>query len=360
MNNLYDLIPNITSFLPQSASLRRVSRAWETGVNIQQRVAIDRLNSEYSGINMTIDGNEYSTLYTKLRQAILDGDSEIVQSVTGTGGYLPIPWDLYATDIGIEIVRENNPNIQEIYKAISPRWSMNARVICDILSHGGLNRESNIPLKYYMPFLRDHMDGEMLYTFESPLDSLILLWNNQDNDLPDNDNLYMMGMGRYFSAESIAEMTIKNINELTHDFQRGILSHIPDYMVSTIGLYLNRNVEGNIVEEVLPIIITLNNRGGISDNYLKTLNDQQYPFAPMNIDIKSILYYDRQDILDARYDDPEEMIDHLLDYLSITSISDGNPIGPRVKEYIHNLDINWSTIRENIFTDYLPLIQYLQ
>lgn len=354
MNAIRDVIPNITSYLPIVGHLRGVSRSWENSINMLQRQSIEILNSEYDGINLTAEGEEYSTLYTKLRQAILDGDVDIVRDITSTGGYLPIPWDLLAVDIGVENLRggDNNPNMNAIHRLISPRWSPRALALYDIIVSEGLNEQSNIPLRHYMSFIdTEDSDYSTIYTLNYMLNSLINLKDTDidSSSLPENI-LFYMGMGRYLSPQTIADLVMSDIPAMEKQLDT---HNRTGFLYPSIGLYLNRNVEGNVLERTRGIIPRVIFTGRIS-----VPDERVYPYAPFYIGIDHILLYDRQDILDIRYDDPMEMINHILDYLVNARIHP-DIVGSRVKEYIRNMDIDWNRVRSTINPDYHQYLQYL-
>lgn len=108
------------------------------------------MRKKYPGIMRFIDGDEYSTTYTSMRQAIASNDFSLVSNVLRYNDKvsLIIPWDLLAYDIGMRYVIDTSDAfgtalMDDWYSLLSPYLSEKGREIYKVFTHGYFSSKVN-------------------------------------------------------------------------------------------------------------------------------------------------------------------------------------------------------------------------
>lgn len=124
-----DCIPLICSFMERPALLRSVCSYWKYLLDDIVRKASDSFLSLHDIPKRSLD-REYITLYIAMRNALQNDIDDttifLLKKICTYSGYLPIPWDLLAYDIGF---LHDTDRMDEIYKIIYPRWTNIGKLI---------------------------------------------------------------------------------------------------------------------------------------------------------------------------------------------------------------------------------------
>lgn len=161
MEELTDLIPNILSFSNRALPLRGISKRWMGDIDQRLKDAFNTLNTKYPGEMMDIQETVYSTLYTQLREAIRNLDTDTVSAIVSTTKYLPVPWDLLAFDVAVLQKKGKS-----FYNMLSHRWTKYGHAAYNLLR--GNNPQGGEGEK---PFVKQNaLIGETVLTHRMYLD----------------------------------------------------------------------------------------------------------------------------------------------------------------------------------------------
>lgn len=343
MSLLLDLIPTIVSFSERPAIFRRISKTWMKNIDIQVSNAILTLESKYQGEMKTMDSDTYSTTYTRMREAIREGDIDVLRPIVSWSGYLPIPWDLFAFDIGAKDQKELANSSKDLYNLFSPRWSKYGRAAYMFITRG-LDIDSNLPISSLKPFV--NCTNNNISSEDTVVDNI--------NPGSDMTVISILGLLQYYPdrmknmLESV-KSTLRRIGIRRERKEEDLFSNDDIYSLNdAVSVYLNNYFSTSEPEEnqeldtLVDDIELLDFENPLQIYHINVSNDVDvtyYPFPLVHLSIGNIIELDRPDILDVLYTDNIKMINDL-----IIDLTGRKELPKRIIEYIKHLNFNWDQI----------------